>query len=479
MDNDTRTIPETVTAQQTQPVQPVTPMRDVTLDPAMISRATGFDIPMPSEPTPQPVTPTVQQVVPMPVSAPQTQEPEPVPQPVPKPQQPLSMEDIQNRLAQMAPEAPSNTPAESAEPVAAEPEVIFHVPEKKAESFYQTLPDDDKTKVTRARKINIVETKDAEVPTSVRTITSLDEYRRIVKRKITGEYVEVVLANSGYIATVRAATSLEMATILPDDIDDETELPKYAKRFQFAYDHLVTTSVGPMSYNDFLARTSMIDLDALIWAIFKASVPEKQEITIVCGNPNCRNGHPYFYNPSDIVNINALSDETKIQINRIIAARDVEGDAKTVHENAPSVKAKCYKISDLEYVYMKSPDAQMTIERIPLTNYIVEQYGQAVYFTLLMVKSIRKGVFTTDEQTEPTWFDITDPILIAEELINMPDSDMEILLEAASNIFNYDGYTFEIKGPITCPKCGHIDKTIQIDLNRLIFFKVGQLGKRE
>lgn len=450
-----------------------TPMRDVRLDPGMVSRAAGFDIP--EQPAPVQQTQIVQPAAPIPITPPT---PEPVPQPVPQPAQPMNITDIQNRLAQTTPQMPPSE--ETAPPVETPSEqVVFEVPEQKAEAFYDMLPDEDKTKVSRARKINIVETKMVEVPTAVRTITSLDEYRRIVKRKVTGEYVEVPLANSGYIATVRSATSLQLATILPDDIDDPTEIVDYAKRFQFAYDHLVTTSVGPMSYNTFLAQTSMIDLDALIWAIFKASVPEKQEITIVCGNQNCRNAHPFFYNPSDIVDVDALSVETKMAINEIIAARDVAGDAKTVHDKAPAVNAKVFKITDDMYVYLKSPDAQMIIERAPLTETIVSRYSEAIYFTLLLVKQIQKGIRVTEDQTDPTWFNITDPILIAEELINMPDEDMETLLAAAQEISSYDGYTFRIKGPITCPKCGHVDKTIGIELARLIFFKVGQLGKRD
>lgn len=356
--------------------------------------------------------------------------------------------------------------------------VEFNVPAEKAEDFYNALPQDDKAKVAKAKVIRINEIHDVSVPMSDKIIATRDEYRRIVKRKVAGEFVEVPLANSGYIATLKPAPTMAIASIIPDDIDAiGNTVPDFGKRYQFVYDHLVTTSVGQMSYNGFLNRTAHTDLEALLWGIYRASSPDT-ELMVTCSNSKCHKGHRHKFSPDNVVNLAMISNATKAQINRIIAARDVEGDAKIVHNEAPAVNLKTYELNPYLFVSIKTPDAQMMIERVPIAETIISRYSQTIFGILCFVKEMRVSY---DEGKQ--WYTITDPGLICEEVYNMSDDELEILLTVTGDIADqqFDGYSFKIPGPIVCPHCGNVDPEIREDIliDHILFFRVNQIALRD
>lgn len=448
-----------------QPTPPPAPVPEqnvapppVTINPDSVVRAQGFDIPKEEPPV--------------------TQAP-PTPEATPKVAQvaPINMFEMQDKLRAQQQPVPQQ-PVQQPEAPKAEETAQFSVPAEKAETFYDSLPEEEKQKVTRAKIIQINEVNKISVPATDKVIATPDAYRKIVKRKVAGEFVEVVLPNSGYIATVKPATSMAMATLIPDTMDEIGKvIPDYAKRYQFAYDYLVTTSVGPMSYNEFLNETGHGDLDALLWAIYKASTANT-EISINCSNPKCRKAHKHKFSPDNAVNLALLSNATKVQINTIISARDVEGDAKIIHKEAPAVNVKTYELNPYCFVSIKVPDAQMMIERVPIADVIVERYSRTIFGSMCYIKEMRVSY---DEGAN--WYTITDPGLICEEIYNMGDDELEILLTVIQEMTEkqFDSYSFRIPGPITCPFCGTVDPEIREDIliDHMLFFRVNQLALRE
>lgn len=438
--------------QQTPPSAP----QQVTVDPKNVVRAQAFDIP-----AEQPQAPAAQ-------PAPEHEET--------SKQAPINLFEMQERLqAQKLQEAPAAQPAPEPTP---EQSAQFNVPIEKAETFYGSLPEEEKKKVVKAKVIQINEIDKVSVPMTGKIIATRDEYRRVVKRKISGDFVEVPLANSGYIATMRSAPAMQMATLVPENLDDiGNVIPDYGKRYQFVYNNLITTSVGPMSYNDFLRETGHGDLDALLWAIFKASSPNV-EVSITCSNRKCLKTHRHKFSPDNVLNMAMLSNETKAQINRIIAARDIEGDAKIVHSEAPAVTLKTFELNPWCFVSVKVPDAQMMIERTPIADAIVQQYSKTIFGAMCYIKEMRVKYEESGE-----FYTITDPGLICEEIFNMGDDELEILLTVIQEVAEtqYDSYSFKIPGPIVCPHCGTVDPEIvdEVLIDHMLFFRANQIALRE
>lgn len=392
--------------------------------------------------------------------------------------QPINLAKMEEKVKEQR-SAEANAALEVQPPVAnpAPPEnvVQFEVKAGQSQSFYASLPDEEKDKVKMAKTIKINETDLKDVPTSIRTIDSISEYRKIIPRRISGEYVEVALPNSGYIATVGASGSFAMATVLPDQ---ETGDIDYQKQYQFCFNNLVSTSIGTLSYADFVNQTSPNDLNALIGAIYRASCPPKQKITLTCGNPKCGKDYEITFNTNDLIDVDALDNETKIQINNVIAARDVEGKAKEVHNESPVMLTKTFQLSDDVYVTCKSTDGQMFIERTPLLETINERYGSYPALMILFIKEMRRKI-TPPGFDKPDWFTITDPIVIAEELYYMTDELLETLRKGIETLHVYSEYVYSFKGPFTCPHCGRIEQKVDCPILQLVFRKVSKVVNNE
>lgn len=354
------------------------------------------------------------------------------------------------------------------------PPVTFEVKDGQAESFFATLPDVEKQKVQAAKIIKLNEVQTVDVPTAITTIDSLTDYRKIVPKKVTGEYVEVPLPNSGYIATMAGAGSLAMASI----VTDQNNGADIRKQYQFCFDNLVTTSIGQMSYNDFIIKTSPTDLSALIGGIYRASMPEENEIMLTCGNPKCRKDYKIKYRTTEITDVDAFDDDTKIQINDIIESSCVIGDAKEAQANSPVMIAKTYKLDDDTYLTIKIPDGQMSIERSAVVEQVGEIYGDIVAFLFNFVKELRKNIVPAGF-TEPQWFSITDPAIIAEELYNMDDTGLSLLMDGVSGLKVYDEFKYAFKGPIICPNCGRKEDKIPCDINDLVFLRVSKITNKK
>ena len=389
--------------------------------------------------------------------------------------QPLNLAKMEDEVKAQANQNPGSPVQQNAPEEPDQNVVQFNVEAKQTNSFYASLPDADKEKVRAAKVIKINETELKDIPTSIRTIDSLSEYRKILPRRISGEYVEVVLPNSGYIATMGASGSLAMATILPDPNTNQID---FQKRYQFCFNNLVNTSIGMLSFSDFILQTSPQDLDAMIGAIYRASCPPTQKITLNCGNPKCGKDYDITFNTNDLIDVDAFSNDTKIQINKIIEARDVLGKAKEVHNEAPVMVSKTYKLSDDLYITVKAMDGQMTIERFPLMQQITDQYGQLSAFLSLYVKEVRR-LITPEGADKPEWFTINDPIIIADEFYNMTDEQLDVVRVAIDELQVYDSYQYSFKGPYHCPHCGREELKVACPLDELVFQKVSKVVNRE
>lgn len=388
--------------------------------------------------------------------------------------QPINLAKMMDKTPAPVPKTEPEPP-KPVEPVKVQEVATFNVPSEQVQTFAATLPDDQKDKLKRVDVIKINAIQHADLPRSVHTIDDINAYRRIVPKKITGEYVEVVLPNSGYIATMGAASSLAMSSIMSDPNDTEADFD-LRKRFQFCFNYLVSTSIDDtlpgkhMSYNYFVNHTSPLDLAALIYGIYRASQPKMTKITLHC--LKCQQEYEINADTSDVIDQDEFDNDTKLQMNHIIEARQVVDDAKSVFDAAPANKVFVYKLSETLFAAAKAMDGSMAIERTPIAQTMVEQYGELIANVVTMIKELRTYI-TPEGMAEPDWYTVKDPMVICEILNTLDDNMVKILFTGLTeDIKSYSAYSFCFKGQFQCPHCGTSLNKVGVDLNRLIFFKV-------
>lgn len=350
--------------------------------------------------------------------------------------------------------------------------VEFNVPENNVKNFISTLDNEDRNKVERSSKIIVNEVLLKDIPTATRRITSLDEYRRVVPKKINN-VIECALPNSGYYAYFKGCGSLAMASIIPDLNTEEID---YAKRYQFLYDNLVTTSIGKMSYQEFCNRTSVKDLEIGIYTVLRASDPDDNEIVLTCGDERCMKDYTINYKLSELMDVESISDEMTEALSKIVAAKDIEEEAQKIHEESPVMTAKYaqFETSSGTVIFvLKNINGSTIIDRMPKIKEIEEKYDRLMTAFLLYIPSMYI-TFTMEGETKPSTYHVTDPFAIIEEIRNLSTAQTHALGQILDGLVEYNPPRFHFKGKHVCPHCKRVEYNTPCSVDSIVFYKVGQ-----
>ena len=388
--------------------------------------------------------------------------------------------DEYNKQQFEQPQVPPNYPSEESLPPQETPvgevpdQTTFNVPEGQVHSFILTLPKSTRENITRSKSIVVNEVKKKIVPTAVRSITSISEFKHVVKAKNDSEVVSTALPNSGFLATFKGSGSLAMASITPDN---EGRVD-YAKRYQFCYDNLVTTSIGKLSYTEFCAYVAMADLDLCIFAILRASDPDENKITLICGDEGCRTEYDAKFKYSELMDMDSVSEDTLKQVAEIIQNKDIYENAKAVFQKSPVMSVKTIEIQDNDGatvdIEVKIPSGTTTIERSSKIPEISESKNQFVAGLTMYIPRVYYTIPTNDG-TDGNTYEITDTEVIAEIIYNLDDESLQALTQILQDMEQFDSPKFSFKGDFECPVCHRRETNVRCYIDTLIFQKVSRV----
>lgn len=351
--------------------------------------------------------------------------------------------------------------------------VEINVPSGQAKEVMENLPLNTYEKVVNAKvvKINEVELKD--LPTAATRVTDIAAYKRLARRRPstkTAEATERVLINSGIVVTVKAATSLEMATIFKSPTSSDID---WEKEYTFCYEHTIGTSIGRISYNEFCSRVSPSDIETILDGIYEISETDTRKISIICGANDGGCGEDYEVEAvvAKLPNIDSLTDEAKARIKEIIDHKNSIDESKEIVAKSPTSIVKHIKIDDERIIDVRSTTGHMMIERMDRINSIGQTYGTMVALLMLYVEKITLTI-KEREDAKPQSFLLDTVDLIAEELLTLKDPELEYIKAIITDdIKDYPTMTYSIKGPCRCPHCGNTRESIPCNISDLVFQK--------
>lgn len=352
--------------------------------------------------------------------------------------------------------------------------VEINVPAGEASTLMQNLPLETYDKVVTANtiQVNAVEVKD--VPVATRSITSMEDYKKLASRRkhrASAEITERVLVNSGFIVTLKPATSLEMATIFKSPVSSDID---WEKEYRFCYEHTIGTSLGKMSYNEYVNKVHPSDIESVLYGIYQISEQEERNISINCSEgQGCGNQYEYKALIKDLPNLDRVPEKTSIRIKEIIDAKGDLERTKKLNENSPVSIVKYVTLGD-RCIAIRSTTGPMMISRIDIIDELAEQYGAMVAMMLMYIENVK---VTIQERPDvaPTTFLIEEDInVLCEEILQFTDEELTIVKEIIKNEIAEGEFTtisYSIKGPIVCPNCGHTETEIPCNVSDLVFQK--------
>lgn len=351
--------------------------------------------------------------------------------------------------------------------------VQFNVPAQNTREFINSMTNEEIKKVSKASTIIVNEVKEMNIPTASRTITSFDEFKRVVNRHTEVDSVETVLMNSGYMATFKGCGALAMATLLPTSVDESID---YGKQYQFCYDNLINTSIGKLSYNEFCLRTHLNDLPTCLLAILRASDPDESQITLECAE--CKTEYDVKYRLSELLDLDSITDEMNAQVEKVANARHTYEDAMKVHMDSPVMQVKYAQVTDGSTRYtleIKPSNGNITIERVPLLRALAAKYSQYVAAIITYIPKITIEILDASNTKVTQTFDVTDPYAIAEIMTGFNLDTVRAIGKIITSVtqLEYPSPTYSFKGKFKCPKCGREEDHIRCTIESLVFYRAG------
>ena len=353
---------------------------------------------------------------------------------------------------------------------------VINVPEGEAATFMQNMPLDTYNKVVRSKAIQVNQVELKDVPTATRRIDNIADYRALAKRRANKkptELTERALLNSGFVITVKPATSMEMSSVFKSMAQTDLD---WQKAYSFCYEHTVETSIGKLSYNDFVLKVSPLDIETILDGIYEISEPPERNIEVTCGVGDGGCGNPFNIK----IDVNTLQDvkdlptESKERIKKIIDVRNEYDAAREFHMDSPSMQVKIMKFGD-RYIYLRSTSGNMLIERNDRLPQISDQYGALVALLVLYVDKI-SIVYSDRDDAEPDTIDLTTLDIICEELRTLEDDELDQLKSVISDeLRDFPTMKYSLKGHFVCPNCGLVKTKIPCAISDLIFQKVQRM----
>lgn len=394
-----------------------------------------------------------------------------------EPQRPINLAMLENALRDQNPEedaknvASERTQTEEELQKKNEPMTI-EVPESRADTFMEHMSSSLKEKMEVSKKINIKFTKDLILPRATRQIVSVDSYRKVAPRNVRGDIQAQPLINSGYIGYFKPCGSLKWNNLIPENFgeDEEEDVSlDIGKVAQFCFEQLQTTSIGQLSKVQFMQHTSAADIPDMLYAIMKASLPDHQEVTMVCGNKSCQGGFEYNYSIAELPDFELLGDDAITMIRELQYSMQILEDAEDTHKASPVMTQFKYTASSTDTIFVfKHRDIGTVVDRSPVLETLAETYGfsasvLSMYITDVYIKMRDTGNYDEDYDRS------TDPSVICEELLRLSSENLDEIREIVQNIPSIETFSYSIKGDCVCPHCNNLTRNPKQDITTLVF----------
>ena len=340
----------------------------------------------------------------------------------------------------------------------------FDVPAESASEFISSMNIEDREKLERAKKIRVNEVTLVDVPVATRKIRDLKEYRRVIPKSNVAETVDAVLINSGYVATFKGCGSLKLASLLPD----ESETVDYGKRYSLCYEQLVDTSIGKMSYQEFVSKTSVTDIEECLRSILRAGCVDEDEIIIDCGV--CHSEYKVKFTYSGLIDIDTMDAQTKEQMDKIMKARASLDEAEEVQKSSPVMTSRIVKLSDSITISLKHTDGTTAIAVYPKFKTYANKYNPLISAFIAYINKM--WLTQPDSSGEMQTYLIDNPDIIADVLYNSSDEELEIIRQNIPEIYDIPKFTYGFKGDFYCPNCGKHETYIACKIDDLVFHRI-------
>lgn len=373
----------------------------------------------------------------------------------------------------------------------------------------------EKIRKARTVELNIIEGDDL-VFSEIEDVSSsaMDEVLSQYTRKTND--VEAPLPASRYRATFIGLSYPEVLDL--NNSNELNSLDGERAKWTIAYNHIRNQSIGPWQeykwyidkdtkkkikigfsdpppkgytvsdmhvvtkFDDFLMKTSWIDLEFILWKILCATAMDKEIITVEChanvGGKRCNHSYDWVYSPNELLDIStvnpAVLEEMKttteamgeeIMKNYYAALLHGRSAVQLPHNKFQLLAGHISAYEYLDHVYSDVRRIDDIAEDDP------NRVTSTLHYTTL---SCIKG-FLLPKKDGSGWYRITGSDNIVRILHDLDEVDWQAATEVVRMMMEPYQFKFSIK-KLQCPKCGNKSELVIRSIQRLLFIVARSLS---
>ena len=249
--------------------------------------------------------------------------------------------------------------------------------------------------------------------------------------------------------------------------ENKNALLNAQNKWSIIYNKIENTSIGKMTFDEFLQNTAAIDYNTLIYGLLCSTYPDDDKLPITCAK--CKNEFEHHYSTRSLIRAEKMSDELKDIFMSVCDNSVDENSAKKVHEESRvyEVKRIILPVSGIiAEVYVQS-----AFDLINKSIKELQENKDTKYDNTSVMSTFVRAFYIPDD--DGSYYEVDNALDISKTLYNLSEKDVLIIRNQSDKLMENISIEYGLMN-IKCPKCGHYTATLNIDLENILFYRYRQ-----
>lgn len=327
--------------------------------------------------------------------------------------------------------------------------------------------DEEREKLEKVKKIKLEEVETVELKQIKTKRAKKGRAKKIINKVNKTRHTPVVLPISGFTVTMSGCSTYELLTLITDE-GNPVELQR--SKWSLIHSKIVDTSIGKLSFDDFLNNVAQMEYDVLVYGILCASYPEKDKFPLKC--PKCGTSFEHEYDIRSLLRAEKMSEKLMDTVAYVVDCSIREEDAKECHENSLLNQDLVIKLPQSGYIFrLGVQTAHDFIENsVDAIDRLDQKYAQSA-----IIASAVRSIFIEDPD-DGEYFEIDDTEDVIETIFSLQNTDLVVLGKKITELVDDMSFEFGLMN-IDCPdkKCKQHTNSIPIEIDTILFHKYRQV----
>lgn len=330
--------------------------------------------------------------------------------------------------------------------------------------------EEEKNKLERSKKIKLEEIETVEL-SSIKTKKKKKKTNvgTLIQKQIHTNTTQIVLPASGYTAIIKGCSAHEVIALVQGGGNPTEDL---TIKWSLIFDKIENTSIGKMTYNQFLMATAAVDYPIFIYGILCSTYPDDDVMQLSCTVDGCKKDFEHRYSMRSLIRAELMNDRLKdLIMNAVDNSYSIETSEKA-HKNSPVSMLKTVKMPDSGFIFEFQVQSAYDLINKSAKELIKEDRDTKKAEASLLSTTIRSAYVLDDEDGE--YFEIDTPLEITDMIFALGDRDSAIFEKMASDVMEGLDMQFGFMD-VTCPACKAYTPYTVLDIEKVLFYRYQQV----